>query len=128
MRASACGIFLTLLQACSTPPEKPVDPPTIVGAWLPLKDWSVDLCETSAPLRYYRDDNFSDSTDIGRWQIRGNILTETITASSPEQMDWSPEDIGKSFVSTLRWIDRNTFVKRYADGDELTFRRCPNQN
>jgi hypothetical protein len=128
LKAIACGIFLTLLQACSIPTEKSVDPPTIIGAWLPLKDWSVDLCETSAPARYYRDGNFRDSTDIGRWQISGSILTETITGSSPEQMYWSPEDIGKPFVSKIEWVDQSIFLKHYASGEVVAWRRCPASN
>jgi hypothetical protein len=128
LRATACGIILIILQACSIPAEKPVDPPTIVGAWLPLKDWNVDLCKSSAPARYYGDGFSSNSTDIGTWQIRDNILTETTTASSPEQEDWSPEDIGKPFVSTIEWVDRNTFLKHFASGEVMALHRCPNSN
>ena len=99
----------------------------LVGAWLPLKDWDSYLCKTSGPVRYYSDGIFGSGVDIGTWQISGDVLTEIVTASSPEQEDWSPEDIGRPFVSTLRWLDEDRFLKRYADGTEMAFRRCPDQ-
>ena len=92
---------------------------------MPLKDWDPEACALPGPTQFNADGTFSDSLNEGSWRINGNELTEITTASSPEQMDWSPDDIGKPFRSTIHWVDENIFAQRYADGEIVVFRRCP---
>ena len=52
------------------------------------------------------------------------VLHAIMIDFDPPHVDRSVEDIGKEFVSTIRWVDENTFLKRLADGSELAFLRC----
>lgn len=84
-------------------------------------------CGSHGPIVYESDGTYSTWVDSGTWSLNGQVLTETMTDYDPEGIDWSPEDVGKPWVSTLQWADRNTFLKRSADGETWAFRRCPDR-
>ena len=83
------------------------------------------VCGSDTTIVYDSNGNWHLFGRHGTWRLDGEVLTETMTGFDPLHDEGPPEDVGKPLVSTLRWVDRNTFVKRRSAGDELAFRRCP---
>ena len=103
---------------------------SLAGEW----DWMDGhtefprVCGSHGTVQYHVDGSYTLWGEAGMWRLDGNALTETMTDFDPLHVDRSPDDIGKAYVSTVKWVDKNTFVKRRADGSKLAFRRCPDQN
>jgi hypothetical protein len=114
-----------LLAACGSRDSYP-----LAGEW----DWIDEhskypqSCGSAVTLRYYSNGKYYLLGEVGTWHLEGNVLT--VKATDFVQFDDNSEhgQIGDTSVSTLRWIDGNTFVARYADGKELEYRRCPEWN
>lgn len=85
------------------------------------------VCGSHGTIQYYPNGEYTLWGEFGTWRLDGAVLTEAMTGFHPLHVDRSPADVGKPHVSTLQWVDENTFVKRSAD-DQLVFRRCPKQN
>ena len=129
MKPSACCALILLLPACDAIGIEPAEPAKLQGEW----DWNDGysefpaVCGSAFTIRYYPEGYSTFWGETGTWRLVGTTLTYIKIGVEPSDVDRSYEDFGRPLVSTLRWIDRNTFVKRYADGEEKTFRRCPDQ-
>jgi hypothetical protein len=86
------------------------------------------VCGSHGTIQYHADGTYSLWGESWTWRLEGEVLTEALTDFDPLHVDRSKDDIGKEHVSTIRWVDQNTFLKRRADGSELAFRRCPRSN
>ena len=128
MRPAASALLVMVVAACDAISLQSAHQVELPGEW----DW-VDgtsefpkVCGSDGTIQYHADGSYSLWGEAGTWRLEGEVLTETMTGFDPLHVDPSPEDIGKARVSTLQWVDQNTFLKRYADGEVTAFRRCPN--
>lgn len=98
----------------------------LVGLWLGLqgKYQFPAECESGAPVRYTADGKYAGPGARGTWRLRDDRLTET-TTEVDEELDGDPAWISKPYVSDIVWEGPDTFVKTFADGSRMTFRRCP---
>lgn len=85
-------------------------------------------CGSHGPIVFSSDGKYSIWGESGIWHLEGNVLTVTTTDFHPLHSDLSPDEIGKEYVSTIKWVDQNTFLNRIADGSTWAFRRCPTQD
>ena len=118
------------LAACDVVGIQPAKKIELTGEW----DWMdghsefPKVCGSDGTIQYHADGSFSLWGEAGTWRLDGEALTETVTDIDWLHSDRPAEEIGKANVSTVKWLDQNTFLKRYADGDLQAFRRCPDQN
>jgi len=82
-------------------------------------------CGSHGPIIFESDGKYFIWGESGIWRLEGDVLTVTMTGFDPLHVDFSPEDIGKTYESTIRWVDQDTFLKRTTDGSTWAFRRCP---
>jgi len=82
-------------------------------------------CGSHGPITYRSDGSYSYWGEAGTWRLEGDVLTETLTSIDAPNSDRSTGEIGKAVVSTVQWIDRARFLKRFADGTTNEFRLCP---
>lgn len=124
----ACwALLFAPLVACSIPAMTPGEPAKLVGAWL-MEDGATlypDGCESSAPIRYYKDGEYALFAESGTWELRGNLLTEVATDADRIHPDADGTMLGKANVSELTFVDDNRFLKKFSDGEVRVFRRCP---
>jgi hypothetical protein len=115
--------LLGALCACGQP--APIG--SLEGTWLMLDQGTrfPEACASGTTIQYRTDGTYSLWGEAGRWRLNRGVLTETMTSTDPVVGDGRPEDIGKAFVSTIRWNGPDRFRKRFADGSEHEFRRCP---
>lgn len=100
---------------------------SLAGEWV-MMDGVLQfprVCGAHGPITYSADGQYSLWGEAGTWRLDDGKLTETMTGVEPMHVDRSPEEIGKPDVSTIRWLDRDRFTKRFADGSVFEFRRCP---
>jgi hypothetical protein len=102
---------------------------SLAGEW----DWTdghsefPKVCGSDGTVQYHLDGSYTLWGEAGKWRLDSDALTEAMTGFDSLHVDRPAEDIGKAYVSTIKWVDQNTFLKRRADGSELAFRRCPSQ-
>jgi hypothetical protein len=114
------------LGACATTPPAGDARARLVGTWL-LMEPDLDFptsCASGLPISYAADGSFAMFEETGVWRLDGDVLTETVTAVT-EAGDPAEAQIGRPFVARIAWRGRNRFLKRYAEGNVETFRRCP---
>ena len=101
--------------------------PPLAGEWVMMADGLSfpEACGSHGPITYSSDGSYSIFGEAGTWRLDGDKLTETMTGFDALHVDREAKDIGRPVVSSLQWVDRTSFVKRYADGRERAFRRCP---
>ena len=119
-------LILISLGGCATSIPQP-NRDWLPGEWV-MMDGVLQYplaCGAHGPITYEADGTYFLWGEAGAWRLDSNVLTETMTGFEPLHIDRSDADIGKPYVSTLRWIDRNRFSKRFADGTTSEFRRCP---
>ena len=119
-------LLLIALASCTVNSPQP-DRSWLAGEWV-MMDGVVRFpltCGSTARLRYDVDGSYSLWGEAGTWRLNGSVLTETMSGFEPLHVDRSVADVGRPYVSTLRWIDRDRFLKRFVDGSVREFRRCP---
>ncbi|MFL6750052.1 MAG: hypothetical protein ACJ8FC_01355 [Sphingomicrobium sp.] len=101
--------------------------PALAGEWVMMGDvLEYPLaCGSHGPITYRSDGRYFIWGESGTWRLDGDVLSETLTSVDALHGDRSTADIGKPMVSTIQWIDRARFSKRFADGSTNEFRRCP---
>ena len=129
MRPAAWLALFVSLAGCDALGIQPAEQIELAGEW----DWMdghsefPKVCGSHATIQYLPNGIYTLWGEAGTWRLERTVLTETMTDFDPLHVDRSPEDIGKKYISTLEWVDRNTFLKRMANGEVLAFRRCPDQ-
>ena len=122
-------LLLTIFvsQSCTDEPARRLGAPELVGTWLMMNEGVrfPQGCNSSLPVQYYSDGTLRLWGESGTWRLEGDRLIETSTDFDPLIVDRSDVQLGKPYVSTLRWNDRNRIWKQYADGDIREFLRCP---
>jgi hypothetical protein len=122
--------LVVLLAACDSLGTQRSKQIELAGEW----DWMDGFtqfpiaCGSDVTIQYQPNGQYSLFGEGGTWDLNGSTLTEAMTALDPIHSDATPADIGKKYVSTLRWVDENTFAKQYSDGDVMAFLRCPTPN
>ena len=126
MRHTCGAVLLLALAACNATPQ---ENPPLPGEWVMMADTLnfPAACGTHGPVTYHEDGTFTLWGQHGTWQMDGKQLTETVIQFDPLHVDVEPGTLGKPFISTLQWVDGNSFVKHYSDGEVRAFRRCPDQ-
>lgn len=76
-------------------------------------------------MHYYADGTYRLFAEAGTWRLQGKVLTEAATFVEPVHVDSDDVEIGRSQVSTIEWIDRDRFHKKYRGAVVREFRRCP---
>jgi len=118
-------LLLISLASCTgtNDPERPA----LAGEWVMMGDvLEYPLaCGSHGPVTYRSEGSYSYWGEAGTWRLDGDVLTETLTSIDAVNSDRSTGDIGKPVVSTIQWIDRARFLKRFADGSTNEFRLCP---
>lgn len=96
----------------------------LAGRWLGLHN-GVQFplgCDSGEPVFYGRDGKYVTEGVIGTWRLQSDRLIETATEiAEPGE----PGAIGRPHVSRIVWKGSDRFVKTFADGRSMTFRRCP---
>lgn len=124
MRHFVGASVLLLLAGCDAVGIQRARQAELVGEW----DWDdaqsryPQACGSQLTLRYFPNGEYYLLGVIGTWRLQGNVLTET--GLSYVHDDLGPDDIGQTYVSTLQWIDPNTFAKPNVNGELVKFRRC----
>lgn len=97
----------------------------LTGTWLGLQEGvSFPLgCNSGEPVRYSADGIYHGPGATGTWQLQGDRLTEIVKEVDAATGDAT--EIGRSFVSHIAWQGPDTFVRTFANGARMTFRRCP---
>jgi len=113
------------LVGCTSLPQRSY-PAVLVGTWLPLENGIEHplACASGLPISYEHSGRYLLFEEQGQWRLDGDRLTEVATAAT-EAGDPAEVAFGKPFVSTIRLLGRNRFLKRLGDGSQLEFRRCP---
>ncbi len=124
-------LLLLLAPGCTTVPGVPQDSlgGSLVGTWLLIdkpSDRDMVACASGLPISYAADGTYALFEEGGVWRLEGDRLTETATEVS-DAGDPNEVQIGRPFVSRLRWSGRDEFVKTTAGGEKMIFRRCPPQ-
>lgn len=126
------AVWLTLcvsLAGCDALGIQTAEQIELAGEW----DWMdghsefPKVCGSHGTIQYLPDGKYTLWGEAGIWRLERTVLTETMTGFDPLHVDRSPEDFGKKSISTLEWVDRNTFLKRMANDEVMAFRRCPDQ-
>ena len=101
-------------------------PAVLVGTWLPLENGIEHplACASGLPISYEAGGRYRLFEEEGQWRLDGDRLTEVASAAT-EAGDPAEVAIGKPFVSTIRLLGRDRFLKRLSDGSRVDFRRCP---
>jgi hypothetical protein len=117
---------LISLLGCTVSGSSP-DGSWLAGEWVMMDGILTHplACGSHGPITYEADGRYALWGEAGTWRLKGNQLTETMADFDALHSDRSAADIGKPFVSTVNWIDRNRFSKRFADGSVNEFHRCP---
>jgi len=120
----ALFVSLTGCDAFGIEPARQIE---LAGEWDWIDDRSLfpKSCGSDTTFVYDSNGSFTTWGYAGTWSLDGDVFTITTTDFDPLHVDVPPEEIGKPYVSTLHWIDPNTFVTRNGDGVEMTHRRCP---
>lgn len=124
MRRVVASLVMTLFAACGGR-----DLHNLPGEWVMMGD-ALEFpraCGSHGPISYEPNGNYVLWGEAGTWRQDGQHLTETMTGFDPMHVDRAASDIDKPVVSTLEWIDQDSFSKRYADGSVRMFRRCPDK-
>jgi hypothetical protein len=128
MRQLAVLSAMLLLSACATMRSaRPAPTPQwLVGAWLMVHQGDRDLigCSSFAPIAYNPDGTYALFDESGTWRLEGDRLTETATEEL-DTADPGTVHIGHPYVSRIRPVGRDEFIKTYATGARETFLRCP---
>lgn len=98
----------------------------LIGGWLALQG-GVRFplgCDSGAPVRYFADGTYAGPGARGTWRLQDDELTEVVTEVDAETGVASVK-IGKPYKGRIVWKGTDTFVRTFADGADLTFRRCP---
>lgn len=114
-----------LLAGCITP-SAPTPSSWLVGLWLG-EDEGVEFplsCASGLPIRYLPRGRYELFEERGTWRLDGDRLTETATEAS-EVADAGTPDIGRPYVSRIARDGDGAFLKTFADGAQMRFRRCP---
>jgi hypothetical protein len=96
----------------------------LAGRWLGLhRRVRFPLgCDSGEPISYAEDGTYVSEGVIGTWRLQGDRLIETATEiAEPGE----PGALGRPYVSRIAWKGSDRFVKTFADGRSMTFRRCP---
>jgi hypothetical protein len=118
------------LAACDALGLQPARQFELVSEW----DWMdgqtefPQVCGSDGTVQYHADGTSNLWGESWTWRLEGEVLTEALADFDPLHVDRSADEIGKEYVSTIQWVDKNTFLKRRADGSELAFRRCLKTN
>lgn len=129
MRPSAWLTLFLSLTGCDALGIQPAEQIELTGEW----DWMdghsefPKVCGSHGTIQYLPNGKYTLWGEEGIWRLERSVLTETMTDFDPVHVDRSPGDIGKQHIANLEWVDRNTFLKRTANGEVLAFRRCPDQ-
>lgn len=126
MRRGAYCLLILLLAACDGFGIQRARHIELQGEWDWMDGYSEfpQVCGSDGTIQYHADGTFSLWGEAGTWRLEGEVLTEAMTAFDPLHVDRSAQDIGKKYVSTIKWVDQNTFLKRRTDGELMAFRRC----
>ncbi len=128
MKLFAPVLIVLMTAGCATgrtgPPEP--DGAWLTGTWLMMSskdDRDLTACASGLPISYASDGTYALFEEGGVWRLAGDRLTETAT-SVTDAGDPNEVQIGRPFVSRIRWINKDEFVKTTARG-KMIFRRCP---
>ena len=129
MKGTIATLMMLALGACAPRSEPQFGSSELVGVWLMMSKgviYPAD-CNSFRPIQYHSNGTTSLLAERANWRLVGNVLTETITEHDPPRMEneETQVEIGKQYVSRLRWSGRDRFWKRYADGEVEEFIRCP---
>ena len=115
-------LLLPLLLAVA----EPVKEQWLVGTWLQMEGEVAfpDSCASGLPITYQADGTYELFEEDGRWRLRGDKLEEVATGLT-DAADPAEVKLGVRFTSTIRKINRDRFIKRFDNGLEIEFRRCP---
>lgn len=118
-----------LLAGCATTPVPPSARSSswIVGTWLGVEtdaDRDLVACDSGLPIGYRADGTYVLFEERGTWRLDGDRLTEVVKEIH-ETADSSEAEIDRPYVSRVRRVDGNSFVKTFADGGRMLFLRCP---
>lgn len=125
MRAFLLLALALLVAGCVTP-SAPRPSAWLVGLWLG-EDEGVEFplaCASGLPIRYTASGGYETFEERGRWRLDGDRLTETATAAN-ETADEGTIDLGRPYQSSIAREGDDAFVKTFADGARMRFRRCP---
>lgn len=123
------GMALTsaiLLSGCVS--AGPAPAPWLAGLWLGL-DEGLEYplaCASGAVIRYYPNGRYALVEEEGTWRLDGERLTETTTELTGAG-DGEPAELNRPYVSRIRREGPDLFLKTYADGEQMRFRRCPEE-
>lgn len=117
-----------LIAGCATTPRPSNPRPAswIIGTWLGIEseaDRDLAACQSGLPIGYRADGTYVLFEETGTWRLDGNRLTEVVTEIE-EGADSSEVEVKKPYVSRVRQIDADSFVKTFADGSTMLFLRC----
>lgn len=124
MRRPLSLVTALLLAGCAT--TTPAPAPWLVGVWLGLDD-TVEFplaCASGLVIRYDPDGRFALFGEAGDWRLDGERLTETTTEFT-DAGDGYATELNRPYVSHIQREGPDLFVKTYADGEQMRFRRCP---
>ena len=98
----------------------------MAGEWVWTDKYSTypPSCGSHLSLKYYSNGAYELPGEVGTWRLEGKVLTEATAEFLEVHDEATADEIGKQYVSTVQWIDPNRYLKRYADGDVMEFRRC----
>ena len=127
MRLAVWLALCVSLTGCDALGIKPAKQLGLVGEWGWMDGQSEfpKECGSDGTIQYLPNGEYRLWGESGTWRLEQNVLTEAMTDFDPLHVDRSVDDIGKEYLTTVRWIDQNIFSKRMPDGSELAFRRCP---
>jgi len=126
LRRATCLLpLLTLAHCGGIGPQSSKS--SLVGEWVML-DGALQYptaCGAHGTITYSTDGKSYLWGETGTWRLEGNVLTEETTFADPMHSDTKSDDVGRPYVSSIQWIRRDRFLKKFHDGEIREFRRCP---